>query len=362
VARGLAALAVAAYHHGFGDALAKASGWAGFEAIAWPGSQIAVPLFFVISGFCIHRGWLIRKTDEGFLRAFFLQRFFRIYPPWVFAVAVSAAVVWLNGTPATGAQWLTHLTLTNGFFDDYRLNAALWSVSVESFLYLIYPLWLAVRRRRGLAVACALALAVNVASCAVTAHFFDRPAGPSLWFFLNVWAGWIAGAVVAEALHRRDLRLLHIPSWWLAGALGWALHLAAKFTGIYTGVLAFAELPLTIVLCMWPLALIIRLGPAFVQNPASLPANAWLGLAQVGQFSYSLYLLHIPLQSLRFPVNAWLTGIPAKTALFVGWFGLILIASWLSYRWIEQPAIRWGRRIVARGSAAAAGTLGPIAP
>ena len=168
--------------------------------------------------------------------------------------------------------------------------------------------------------------------------------------------------MVAEALHRRDLRLLHIPSWWLAGALGWALHLAAKFTGIYTGVLAFAELPLTIVLCMWPLALIIRLGPAFVQNPASLPANAWLGLAQVGQFSYSLYLLHIPLQSLRFPVNAWLTGIPAKTALVVGWFGLILIASWLSYRWIEQPAIRWGRRIVARGSAAAAGTLGPIAP
>ena len=53
MARGLAALAVAAYHHGFGDALVKASGWAGFEAIAWPGSQIAVPLFFVISGFCI---------------------------------------------------------------------------------------------------------------------------------------------------------------------------------------------------------------------------------------------------------------------------------------------------------------------
>ena len=352
VARGLAALSVAVYHHGFGNALVKATERPEFELLDWPGSRIAVPIFFVISGFCIHRSWLVRKRDEGFFRAFFIQRFFRIYPPWVFAVIVSGLARWLMGVPATGREWLTHLTLTNGFFDDYRLNAALWSVSVESLLYLIYPLWLTIRRRRGLVTACGVALAVNIASCCVTALLYERPSGPLLWFFLNVWCGWLAGAVLAELLQARGTRLLRHNSWWLAGAAAWSLHLGSKFTGVYHGPAAFAELPLTIVLCIWPLALLIRLADTVEAKPVTLLATGWRGAAHVGLFSYSLYLLHIPLQALRFPVNFYLSSVAAKTVLLTGWFAGILIISWLAYRWIELPSAQWGRRIVARRSPA----------
>jgi peptidoglycan/LPS O-acetylase OafA/YrhL len=349
VARGLAALSVAVFHHGFGHVLTAATGWRIFELLAWPGARIAVPVFFVISGFCIHLGWLSRKPATHFTRGFLIQRFFRIYPPWVVAILVSALVLWLDGRPPDGRQMLSYFTLTNGFFADYRLNAALWSVSVESLLYLIYPFWLTVRLRHGLVAAAWLAFGVSATSGAVTAHFFKVPTGPSMWFFLNVWCGWVIGAIFAEQLQEQTGRILHRRTWWLAGSLVWGLHVLLKFLGAYQGPWAFAYLPITISLCVWPLALLILAGETIARRrPPWLIGGVWSLMARIGVFSYSLYLLHIPLQSLRLYFNAQLTGSLAKGALFTGWFGLVLGAAWLCHRWVEEPSAQWGRRIIAR--------------
>lgn len=348
VARGLAALSVAIYHNGFGTALSQVTGQSLYGVIDWPGARFAVPVFFVISGFCIHLGWLGRKQDEGFVRRFFIQRFFRIYPPWVVAVMVSAMALWLTGGQPTTGQLVSHLTLTNGFFDDYRLNAALWSVSVESFLYLLYPLWLVWRRRYGLVTACALALVVNVTSGTLTAMAWPYLTGPSQWFFLNVWCGWLAGAVLAELLYVQRERLLGNVRWWSAGVLAWGLHLAAKVTGVYLGAAAFADIPVMIVLCIWPLALLLRVGAWLEARPPTTLTAGWHLASRIGLFSYSLYLLHIPLQSVRFVLNAHLVTLPAKAMLMLVWFGVILAISWLSYRWIEVPFAQWGRRLAAR--------------
>lgn len=362
VARGLAALSVAVYHHGFGHVLAEATGWRGFELMVWPGAQLAVPLFFVISGFCIHLGWLSRKPATHFTRGFFIQRFFRIYPPWLLAIAVSSSVLWLNGRPPDTRQVLRYLTLTNGFFDDYRLNAALWSVSVESLLYLLYPFWLAVRRGHGLRFAALLALGVSAASGAVTAQFFEQPTGPSMWFFLNVWCGWVAGAVLAELCHEHQGRVLHHAVWWIGGVAAVSLHVLLKYREAYSGPWAFAYLPVTIILCVWPLSLLIVAGETIATGrPPLLITQCWRLLKHIGVFSYSLYLLHVPLQSLRLFFNAHLTGSLAKGLLFIGWFGFVLGVSWLCHRWVEEPSARLGRRIVERLRSAQKNSLVPHA-
>ncbi len=49
-----------------------------------------VTLFFVISGFCIHLSH--ERSRDKHLSVFFLRRFFRIYPPFLVACLVFAAI------------------------------------------------------------------------------------------------------------------------------------------------------------------------------------------------------------------------------------------------------------------------------
>jgi peptidoglycan/LPS O-acetylase OafA/YrhL len=116
-------------------------------------------------------------------------------------------------------------------------------------------------------------------------------------------------------------------------------------------------------LSVWPLALLIVTGEWLATRPAgSLLVRGWRLLAGIGLFSYSLYLLHVPLQSFVFHLMPQLAATWAKALLLAGWLGVVLTGSWLHYRWIEAPSIQWGRRVVARLRAAATPVATPVLP
>jgi peptidoglycan/LPS O-acetylase OafA/YrhL len=353
--RGLAALSVFVYHYGVGAALARITGLPGFQQLAWPGANLAVPVFFVISGFCIHYGSLLRQPAGSNVRRFYLHRFFRIYPPWLVAIAVSIIALRANGEFPSMRQVLTHLTLTNGFFDDYRFNVALWSVSVEAFLYLVYPVWLYVRQRHGLGKAVAFAFGVSEISAIVTTYVHPEPTGPAIWFFVTVWCGWVSGAALAELWFGPRRRMFYLWQWWAAGVLGVSLHAGLVIAGVYAaGLGAFVRLPVLITLCVWPVTGLLLIGEKLQARPLPGLSMAWDILVRVGLFSYSLYLLHIPLIQLRFPVDAYLGARPLVHYLVMaGWFWVVLAISWSCWRWIELPSARLGSRLRTRPSAAA---------
>jgi peptidoglycan/LPS O-acetylase OafA/YrhL len=355
VARGLAALSVAVYHYGFGALLVRLSGWSGFTWIAWPGYTIAVPLFFVISGFCIHLNGVKLFGSPRFTSRFLVQRFFRIYPPWLVAIALSAAVFRMHGSWPSSKIILSHLTLTNGFFDNNDLNPVLWSVSVEFLLYLLYPLWLTTKMRFGLGAAVAAAFLTSAVSCLLTAHWHPQVSGPTQWFFLNVWCGWIAGAVLADTVLRRGLQCLRAPRLWLLGIALVAAHGFLIDHDCYAGPWTFFRLPITICLCFWLLSLLLLAGDWLSRRESGAVATfLWRPLAWVGLFSYSLYLLHMPLQQLRFPISNALGGAEViKGIIFLVFFALILGVSWCSYQWIERPSARCGKWISNRMDPAA---------
>ncbi|MFM8807542.1 MAG: acyltransferase family protein [Chthoniobacterales bacterium] len=61
--------------------------WCSFAIGQYGGWGVA--LFFVISGFCIHLSflkWQASASERGFWRPYFVRRFFRIYPPYLFAL------------------------------------------------------------------------------------------------------------------------------------------------------------------------------------------------------------------------------------------------------------------------------------
>src|SRR5258705_12813988 len=87
--RGCAALGVVITHAFPAELtyLAEQSPWFGYLGKVVGNLTLGVPLFFVISGFCIHLRWTQRYTQTGETKTDFLdfwkRRMRRLYPPYV---------------------------------------------------------------------------------------------------------------------------------------------------------------------------------------------------------------------------------------------------------------------------------------
>ena len=166
--RGSAALTVS-----FGHALIATSapfgalGQAAIRAVAVL-SASGVPLFFVISGYCIHLGYARqwRRTGQGsfdFVQ-FWRRRLWRLYPTYfvvlcacmsslVLLHAVSPASSTLSAYPEPRGPWLlgdfiAHGLMLHGLhplFDHGAGNPPFWTLAREEYLYLMYPAILLIR-------------------------------------------------------------------------------------------------------------------------------------------------------------------------------------------------------------------------
>jgi peptidoglycan/LPS O-acetylase OafA/YrhL len=118
-----------------------------------------VPLFFVLSGFCIHLRWAQAAAagDKPLLRffPFWKRRFHRLFPPYLAALALSIIAVALLGR--LRAEWFTawdvglHLLLLHNFSwaTAYSFNNPFWTLGIEEQLYLAYFLLVPLRARWG---------------------------------------------------------------------------------------------------------------------------------------------------------------------------------------------------------------------
>lgn len=160
-----------------GDLLGKDA----LGAIALNGNY-GVTIFFVISGYLITSGILVRwgKLRDIDLRSFYLMRFARIMPSLLLALAIITTLGALdipffnNGDanpplPASFVAvailsiltfWHNVLMQSAGYF-NYCLNVY-WSLSVEEMFYLLLPLACLTLRRTWLVVAlCVVAIVVG---------------------------------------------------------------------------------------------------------------------------------------------------------------------------------------------------------
>jgi peptidoglycan/LPS O-acetylase OafA/YrhL len=358
--RGLAILAVFVFHAfslavpsgtfpwvGWHRAPAVTAQWALYAAtIGWAG----VAIFFAVSGFCIRLAHG-RAEQDGF-RAFFIRRFFRIYPAYLLILAgcLIQSRGWL-GARGVVDQAVSHLLLVHNFRDRwiYALNTPLWSIAVEAQLYALYPLVFLGARRWGwravLAATAVLELAIRAASSAA-----DPIAPDSALFVLRhsplaYWFSWTIGAALAdEYLGSAGVRPGRRLTWvaWLGAAI------------LCDNIRPLSELAFP------AFALATAAGIREALSTDSAPSPTWLTrhFAFLGLLSYGVYLVHLPLEQffskiprrLGLSTSGWAAGVAACAA-----YPLCLSAAWALHRLVERPGIALGRRVLHRPVPAAEG-------
>jgi peptidoglycan/LPS O-acetylase OafA/YrhL len=344
ILRGVAILIVFAYHS-FGSVYGWYTPWSGwhrdFSSMSasfvpcyyvmtqgWAG----VPLFFVISGFCIHYSYL--RSSKFAAGKFFWRRFWRIYPAYVVALLVFTVVTSVDIRTGQGAfQFLSHSLFAHNVKLEsfYGINPSFWSIAIEVQLYLLYPLLLFLRSRIGLPKSMAVLLAIGCVWRVGSLWLLPLPdihVTPAWSCPLVSWFDWSLGALIAERFATNQ-RTFERPLAWLAALVplffGSTLIKPLTILSFSLAALVSAVLLDVALHVSWRKGLTFRF------------------LAFVGGVSYSMYLWHQPLLAPLRAGAAWLTG-----STVVAWLALlpmVLVISWLSFVLLENPGINVGRSL-----------------
>lgn len=332
--RGLAVLMVVLYHTKIGS----------LEA-----GYLGVDIFFVISGFLITT-LVASAINRGNFRLsdFYFRRAKRLLPGAYVTFLVTALLApwFLNqqelgdfATQVVGAVTFTGnfvLLQQTGYFEgagDLKPLLHVWSLAIEEQYYFLLPTALLfTRRSRWLSSASALVL-ISLALCVVGGMY-----KPIAAFYLLPTRAWelLIGSVGA-------LWLLRTPNDWnRIATAGIRLLFAPSLLCLL--VLPFLPFRLphpglnALLICVATLTVILRNSPRL---NAAFPVKV---LGRIGDFSYSLYLVHWPI--IAFMKNAWVGSSPELpidlrlTALALS-FGL----AYLLYRLVEEPIRRRNFRI-----------------
>ena len=335
---------------------------------AWlPGGFLGVDVFFVLSGFLITSILLTEFGNRGRIdvKNFYLRRARRLLPAlyaMLAGIVLATAVTTrgelhrLRGDVVAALTYCTNWTqiIWNrsyfGQLDRPSLMQHLWSLAVEEQFYLVWPLILVVylaSRRRWLMFAVTVALIA--ASTLWMALLYQSEDPKRVYYGTDTHiAPMLVGAALAIVLVLRRQAGRPDPSvvsrfWVDAAALIGLLGLAWATTsinyysaGLYRGGYLLISLA--------TLAVVLA-----AAGPATLTARVlgWAPFVWIGQRSYAIYLWHWPILMLTRPkVDVPLHG-PVLIALQVA---AVLLASDLSYRYLERPIRKHGFLAFFRGT------------
>lgn len=302
--------------------------------IAW--GSAGVPVFFVISGYCIHRGTakkLLASPDAVFdTRSFLLRRFARIYPVLLGALLLTLALdtASLHFTPVihkmnpmdTRAFLVNLFSLQGIAGKTFGSNGALWTLSIEVQFYLVYPFLLAMRRRLGMKALLAGIAVINVISALV----FERH---EVVLFASYWFSWTLGAWIAEGKVSGVVLGKRAGMGFLAAAIVLAVLGCMAFK--YSQYIAFQ---------FWALAFAAYLHQ--VLDKPMRPTLAVRGFSWLGEFSFSLYVVHLPifilLSSVFFHEALQMAIWPSVVFMVVP-----IVVAYGFYLAVERPAMAWGK-------------------
>ncbi len=332
--RGVAVLLVLLYHHGMLN-----SGWVG------------VDLFFALSGYLITAILRSSRSDVVYWKPFWIKRATRILPPFLLTLVVTSLLgVVLSSFAVSGWQFTAYLLSLGDVMAyirrDFEPLRALWSLAVEEHFYLLWPFAVRSLSKRTLATILISLLVIEPLSRAVASLYTQD------WqvvYFLTPFRldGLCWGALLALALEQAP-KEERIRSWALPTLLGgtavWfvmRLCLGVRFTRDQPNwIYSSAFYSLLSLLSVSLVAYLLTHQRSLLSRFLTVPVLVWFG-----QISYGLYLYQIIVRNLLMSHIRW----DERTILLLD-APLVVLLSWVSFRFFEQPLIRWGRNLARQSS------------
>ena len=331
--RGIACLMLVVYHAAFYSSHSWKSGdpstWSiGGLVINLIGRLwIGVPIFFVVSGYCIAASSDSSRRRTHSLRTYFARRFRRIYPPLWIALALCVLFVLLVTTSEsvrqgctqlphlrelTTVNWLANFTATESWRptisggENAYLMKNTWTLCYEEQFYAVVGFMLLVSSQRFFAAAGVVTIVT------LAARHLTRAAGVSLQgvFCDGHWLLFAIGILVYYRLHYAQNRWRWMIVAALAGVILYAVvdHrlTASKFDKhLDEYLVASASFGLLLI--------------GLYRQDGKLVSSPWLQpLFWYGKMSYSVYLTH-------FPVVVVMAYVLARIGSSADWFAAAVI-------------------------------------
>jgi peptidoglycan/LPS O-acetylase OafA/YrhL len=337
--RGLAAVTVVC-HHWWAISQFHPPPWIFLPLLT---GREAVILFFVLSGYVLSLPiWSGRQLPYP---EYIIRRIFRIYIPFVFALALSALgckIFYGTHLPLTSFYQTTWQTpLTASLFarellmpPNSVLNGAIWSLRYEMEVSIVFPFLCAVLLRTGRYSWLILCVFLRLADWSLVHGYFGGPniAAINLGRFFYFSIFFIIGATLARERITLARLSTHIPK----PAL-WAFLLVAL--ALYCNTMfAYTSVPTSDFFTMLGASAVIIL----VQDPRlKLGLNSALP-QYLGRISYSMYLVHYTVLFAVFDL-----AYPAVPIIGLAILSVIatLIVSHLFCIFIEEPSHAAGKHL-----------------
>lgn len=320
----------------------------------------AVNVFIIVSGFVITHLYLSKR--EGYM-TYIVRRWFRLFPIFLFCLALAIIIKPLYVEAYLESAWpyaresrmeraleekenflahlLLHLSLLHGLIPNELLPfatgtflAPAWSLSLEWQFYVLAPFILVVL-------------------------FRYRILAPALVAF-SLWLSWFVRDQSALSWEHPALLAFAMPHFLLGISSRFALEAKglplAYWAAIFVASSVFAD---NLALLIWVFFYIVVLHekevismPAPVLRVFNVVAlNRYI--SNIGKWSYSTYLIHIPMFSIFVGgLDLLMFGgdMSQPQAIFAVTFAALLTlpVSWILYEIVEKPFTRIGAKVAAR--------------
>ena len=293
------------------------------EAVA----ALSVEIFFPLSGFVLAPQILKVAETPSHLGVFYFRRWMRTLWPYWTALAISALLV---SPPFPWRQAILYFFCVQDWFPNWSSGGfypVAWSLAVEEWYYLLFPLWVMAGRRLGQSpLACCLAFI----GCFQAAKLFALAGDPGqflrtgTWFRLDAIALGFLGYLFRHHL-KRGLQI-----WLPAAAAATGLVFSMESVGGQTPDsfdrwLFINSSGIFFTLCV--------VAASHAPQPLSGGPLAWLCL-WMGKLSYPVYLLHL----FFIPFSLRLAGENMAAGLTF-YLAVLIIASLAFHQLIEKPVL-----------------------
>src|ERR1051326_2859023 len=283
------------------------------------GGYLAVATFFVLSGFVLARSYAATRWSGGSLVRYGIGRLARVYPVYVLSLAIVTPFILADSTPGKGPIVAAHGLLVQGWLGHLPVswNTPAWSLSREMFFYCSFPL----------------------AASFMQGASWRKPAAVAAGACCLTRVLWAAG--VPDEIKP----LIHLSDFFMGIAASRVYDLLLEGPARPAGAWFYVPgVTASAALIAWP----NLLPHAIDLNSALRPLNAILligfalggGVAAralstrvavyLGQSSYAMYILHVPLLWWYLRLSRGFSGF--------AYIAAVVAISAAVYRFIEQPA------------------------